>query len=134
MTALAVLALAWLGGCLNLAFSSTMIQPDWALALLLGSLLAHRGNWIWVLPGVALHDLMLHWSPWVCLPLVAAIPPVLIYLDDRLGAGLPQRMVLLLMAIFVLAPWGWGFAELLLTATLSVSIWYFAAKQYVYAA
>jgi len=133
MTALAILFLAWLGSSFNLAFASSMIQPDWALALLLGSLLSHRGNWVWVLPGVAMHDLILHWSLWVCLPMVAAIPLALIYLDEHLGVGLPQRMLLLLLVTLMLLPWGWSAQAWLLTISLTVPVWYALTKQYAYA-
>ncbi len=133
MTALATLLLAWLGSSFNLAFASSMVQPDWALALLLGSLLAHRANWVWVLPGVAVHDLMLHWSLWACLPAASMIPLALIYLDEHLGAGLPQRMLLLFLATGSMVVWGWSLAAWLLTACLAVSIWYVLTKQYAYA-
>ncbi len=134
MTALIVLFLSWLGNCLNLAFAHTMVQPDWALALLLGSLLAHRGNWVWVLPGAAMHDLMLHWSIWVSLPATALAPLLLIYLDEHLGAGLPQRLALLLINTTMLLSWGWSMQAWLLTVSLAAACWYLMSRQYAYAA
>ena len=133
MTALAILLLAWLGSSFNLAFASSMVQPDWALALLLGSLLAHRANWVWVLPGIAMHDLIFHWSLWVCLPIAAAIPLVLIYLDEHLGVGLPQRLFMLLLVTMMLLPWGWSVQAWLLTVGLTVPAWFVLRKQYAYA-
>ena len=133
MTAIVTLLLAWLGSSFNLAFASSMIQPDWGLALLLGSLLAHRGNWVWVLPGVAVHDLILHWSLWASLPAVAIIPVALIYLDEHLGEGLPQRMLLLLLASSCMVIWGWSMAAWLLTICLTIAIWYMLTKQYAFA-
>ncbi len=134
MTAVVTLFLAWLGASFNLAFAGAMVQPDWALSILLGSLLAHRGNWVWVIPGVAMHDLMLHWSLTVCLPVVALMPLLLIYLDERLGPGLPQRLVLMFLATGPLLLAGWGIAAWLLTVCLSVAAWYGLTQRYAYAA
>ena len=69
-----VLRLSLLGIMLNLSLAGLVIQPDWAAALLLAAILAQRGNWVWVLPGFWVHDLALHWSSLVCLPVVALIP------------------------------------------------------------
>lgn len=124
MIGLAVASLALLGLSLNLAFSTSLTQPDWALALLLAGILARRHNWVWVLPGIVLHDLVLHWSVGLSAVVVALIPLAMIYFDQHLGAGLPQRIVLMTLATLSLLHWGWDAAALLLTLSLCVPIWH----------
>ena len=130
MIGLIIIVLAFFGISMNLAFSSSLTQPDWALALLLASLLARRNNWIWVLPGALLHDLILHWTFTVSLPMLAVIPFAMIYFDQHLGPGLPQRFALLLLAVLLLLPWGWGFPACLLTLCLCIPIWHLLTRQY----
>jgi hypothetical protein len=130
MIAFIVLILAFLGISMNLAFSSSLTQPDWALALLLASLLAHRHNWIWVLPGALFHDVALYWTFSATLPALAVIPFAMIYFDQHLGAGLPQRLVLMLLAVLLLLPWGWGMQAGLLTLCLCIPAWHLLTRQY----
>ncbi|MFQ5519160.1 MAG: hypothetical protein ACE5E3_04070, partial [Mariprofundus sp.] len=99
MIAIIIPLLALFGISLNLAFSSSLTQPDWALALLLASLLAHRNNWVWVLPCILIHDVLLYWSFGISFIIVAMIPLAMIYLDQHLGAGIPQRLLLLTVAV-----------------------------------
>ncbi|MDQ6970879.1 MAG: hypothetical protein Q9M16_10250 [Mariprofundus sp.] len=122
--------LALFGISLNLAFSNTMSQPDWALALLLASLLAHRHNWIWVLPFVLIHDLVLYWSLGPMLIIMALMPLAMIYLDQHLGAGLPQRVVLMLVVLAVLPLLGWSLQAWFLTLCLCVPVWHVLTRQY----
>jgi len=122
--------LALFGISLNLAFSNTMSQPDWALALLLASLLAHRNNWIWVLPFVLIHDLVLYWSLGPMLVIMALMPLAMIYLDQHLGAGLPQRVVLMLVVLAVLPLLGWSLQAWFLTLCLCVPVWHVLTRQY----
>ena len=122
--------LAMLGISLNLAFANALSQPDWALALLLASLLAHRNNWLWVLPCVLIHDLILYWSFGSIVLIMAMIPLAMIYLDHHLGAGLPQRVVLMLAAIVALPTLGWSLQACLLTLCLCIPIWYVLTRQY----
>jgi len=122
--------LALLGISLNLAFSSTMSQPDWALALLLASLLAHRNNWIWVLPCSLIHDLILYWSFGLVALTMAIIPVAMIYLDHQLGAGLPQRIALMCAAVLVLPAIGWDMQAAALTLCLCVPIWHVLTRHY----
>ncbi len=122
--------LALLGISLNLAFSSTMSQPDWALALLLASLLAHRNNWIWVLPCALIHDLILYWSLGTIALMMAIIPLAMIYLDQHLGAGLPQRIALMLVATLALPALGWDLQASALTLCLCVPVWHLLTRQY----
>jgi len=122
--------LVLLGISLNLAFSNAMTQPDWALALLLASLLAHRNNWVWVIPCALVHDLVLYWSLGPVLIMMAIMPMVMIYLDQHLGAGLPQRVALMLAAVLVLAVWGWSLQACLLTLCLCVPVWHVLTRQY----
>lgn len=132
MIAFIVLILAFFGISMNLAFSSSLTQPDWALALLLASLLAHRNNWIWVLPGALLHDVILHWTFAAFLPALAIIPFAMIYFDQHLGVGLPQRLILMLLAILLLLPWGWSLQACLLTLCICIPIWHLLTKQYAH--
>lgn len=130
MIAFIVLILALLGLNLNLAFATLLAQPDWALALLLASLLAHRSNWTWVLPAAFVHDAVLHWTAMAMLPVLAALPLAMIYFDTHLGAGLPQRVVLMLLVAMLLLPLGWGLQACLLTICLCLPVWYLLTKQY----
>ena len=130
MIEFAIIVLALLGLNLNLAFATLLAQPDWALALLLASLLAHRSNWTWVLPTAALHDAVLHWTVLATLPVLAAVPLAMIYLDQHLGAGLPQRMVLMVLVALLLLPLGWGLQATLLTLCLCLPLWYLLTKRY----
>lgn len=115
---------ALVGIMLNLAASSLLVQPDWALALLLAALLARRSSWPWILPAVLVHDVALFWSPLVTFPLMALIPPVLAYIDAAIGPGLPQRAGLMLAATMPLLWYGGGFTPWLLTLLLCIPIWY----------
>ncbi|MDQ6996382.1 MAG: hypothetical protein Q9M82_02850 [Mariprofundus sp.] len=131
MIAIMIAVLALLGISLNLAFAGTLMQPDWALALLLASLLAHRHNWVWVLPGALIHDVVLYWSFSLSFIIMALLPLAMIYLDQHLGAGLPQRLVLMLAAVLLSLLWpGWGLPASLLTLCLCIPIWHVLTRQY----
>jgi hypothetical protein len=130
MIALTITLLALLGLSLNLAFASTLMQPDWALALLLASLLAHRHNWVWVLPGVLVHDVVLYWSFSLSFLIMALFPLAMIYLDQHLGIGLPQRLALMLVAVLSLLWPGWGLSATLLTLCLCIPVWHLLTRQY----
>jgi len=130
MIALIVTLLAVLGLGMNMAFASSLIQPDWAMALLLASLLAKRHNWFWVLPVTLLHDVVLYWSPAASFMVMAAIPLAMIYFDQHLGAGLPQRLLLLLLALLALPVDGWTLQASLLTLCLCVPVWHVLTRQY----
>ncbi|NWF35439.1 hypothetical protein [Mariprofundus sp. KV] len=130
MIGFTVASLALLGLSLNLAFSTSLTQPDWALALLLAGILARRHNWVWVLPGIVLHDLVLYWSVGLSSAVIALIPLAMIYFDQHLGAGLPQRIVLMTLATLSLLHWGWDATALLLTLALCVPIWHLLTGLY----
>ncbi len=130
MIAVAMLLLALLGISLNLAFAGVLMQPDWALAVLLASLLAHRHNWAWVLPAVLLHDMIFYGEIQINFIIMALLPPAMIYLDQHLGAGLPQRLLLMLAAVTGLLWPGWGVPACLLTLCLCVPIWRLLTRQY----
>jgi len=119
-----------IGLILNLVFSETLIQPDWALGLLLGALLAHRGYWPWVFAGTAMHDLVLHWSPFVTLPWVMLSPLAMIWSDAQAGASLVQRFVILGLLIFTLWIWGWLPQATLLTFLLAIIVWHLVAQKH----
>lgn len=129
-----VLAASLVGMAFNLAFAQILPQPDWSLALLLAALLAHRGAWVWVLPGACVHDAVLYWSLWGCLPFLALIPLMLPHLDYRLGPGLPQRLLMLLLATIPVFSHGWGMSAWLLTLGLCMPLWFQLAKYYEQAA
>jgi len=122
--------LALVGISLNLAFPIAMTQPDWAVALLLASLLAHRHNWLWVLPCALIHDLVLYWSIGSITIMMSLIPLAMIYLDQHLGAGLPQRIALMLLIVLVLPSLGWSMQTAVLTMCLCMPVWYLLTKQY----
>ncbi|MFQ5345000.1 MAG: hypothetical protein ACE5DZ_03460 [Mariprofundus sp.] len=130
MIAIIIPILSLLGLSLNLAFSSALIQPDWALALLLASLLAHRHNWVWVLPCILIHDVVLYWSLGIGFLMLALVPLAMIYLDQHLGAGLPQRLLLMLVTVLALLQPGWGLQACLLTLCLCVPVWHLLTRQY----
>lgn len=130
MITLSVLLLALLGLNMNMAFSSSLIQPDWAMTLLLASLLAKRHNWFWVLPAILLHDVTLYWSVATVFMVVAMIPLAMIYLDQHLGAGLPQRLVLLVLALLAMMADGWTLQACLLTLCLCIPVWHLLTRQY----
>lgn len=125
-----ILLISLFGIMLNLSLAGLLIQPDWSAAFLLASLLAQRGNWPWVMPGIWVHDLALHWSSLVCLPVVALLPLLMARSDARLGAGLPQRVVLMVAALIPLIWSGWEVTQWLLTIALCIFSWYFIARSY----
>jgi len=130
MMAAAVALLALLGLSLNLAFSASLVQPDWGMALLLAAILARRNNWIWVLPCILIHDVVLHWSLGLSFLFVAIIPMAMLYFDQHLGTGLPQRVVLMITATSSLLYWGWGVAAIALTLCCCVPIWHLLTRMY----
>jgi len=130
MIAFMVTALTLLGISLNLAFANTLIQPDWALALLLASLLAHRHNWLWVLPCMLIHDVVLFWSFSSSFFIMALLPLAVIYLDQHLGTGLPQRLALMLVAVLSLLWPDWGLMTCVLTLCLCIPVWYMLTRRY----
>lgn len=120
----ALLVLAGLGLLFNLAFAGSLVQPDWALALLMAALLARVGSWPWVIPGVLAHDLAIFWSPLGIAPVAACAPFLLRRIDEQLGAALPQRLLLLLLMSLPMLWHGLGADQWLLTLLLSVPVWY----------
>jgi len=130
MIAVAIAVLTVIGISLNLAFASVLIQPDWALALLLASLLAHRHNWVWVMPAVLVHDVALYWSFSLSFVVMAGLPLAMIYLDQHLGSGLPQRLALLLLVVLTLLWPGWQWSACLLTLCLCIPVWHLLTRRY----
>jgi len=116
--------LVFTGLCLNWLVPVAIRQPDWAFALLLGALLAQWRYIWWVLPLACLHDLTLYWTLWPSILIWLSLPLLLIWLDALAGAGLPQRILLLLLAHSFLLGLGWSLSSLILTLLLSVVCWY----------
>jgi len=126
---LLLLALALTGLSLSLATGGIM-QPDWALAILLGALLARRGAWPWALPALLLHDMVLYWTPWGVFPLACLLPWILVRLDEQIGPGLPQRLVLLLIVSLPMLAHGSGTMQWMLTLLLCIPIWHLLVHLY----
>ncbi len=124
-----VSGLAFAGLGLNLASGGTP-QPDWALALLLATLLARRHTWPWVLPAILVHDLALYWSVWGVFPIACLFPYVLTRLDSQIGAGLPQRLVFMTLLTLPMLWHGAGVTQWLLTISLCIPIWYMLVQLY----
>jgi len=119
------LVAALAGMVLSLA-SGGMMQPDWSLGILLGALLARRSNWPWVLPAVFVHDLMLYWTPWGAFPAACLVPLLLARLDSQIGAGVLQRLAMLVFVTLPMLAHGSGYMQWLLTVLLCIPIWHIA--------
>ncbi|MDX8398588.1 MAG: hypothetical protein R8K49_09770 [Mariprofundaceae bacterium] len=120
-----------IGLVLNLLLGPELLQPDWALALLLGALVAHRGHWLWVLPCVWVHDLVFYWSSLISLPWFILTPMVIAWCDAQIGPNIWQRIVAMVMVVASLWFWGWSAAACVLTMLLSLFCWYLMARLYV---
>ncbi len=121
--------LAFTGLGLNLASGGTP-QPDWALALLLAALLARRHTWPWVLPAILVHDLALYWSVWGVFPMACLFPYALARLDSQIGAGLLQRLALMVLLTLPMLWHGAGTTQWLLTIALCIPVWYMLVHLY----
>ncbi len=130
MIALPLLLLAVAGMALNLGFSQPLAQPDWAMAVFLAAVLAHRGAWLWVAPGALAHDLIFYQSPWGLLPWVLAFPWLMAHLDFRLGPGLPQRVALMLLGLMPAWWYGWQGMSWWFTMLCVIPLWYYLAEYY----
>jgi len=126
---IAVVALAFPGLGLSLA-SGGAAQPDWTLALLLGVLLARRNAWPWILPIMLIHDLTLYWSVWTVFPIACLAPFSMASLDAQLGAGLPQRLALMVLVCLPILWQGAGIIQWLLTLILCIPLWHLAVRYY----
>jgi len=120
-----------IGIILNLGFAGVFLQPDWALALLLASLLAHRSNWIWVTPIAILHDFVLHWSAFISLPWILLTPIIVLWGDTQINPSLLQRLFAMVVVIGSLFFAGWSIQSCLLTFLLCLIFWHFIARIYV---
>ncbi|MDQ6975320.1 MAG: hypothetical protein Q9M22_02010 [Mariprofundaceae bacterium] len=113
-----------LGLWLNWLVPVKFYQPDWVFALLLGALLAQwRYAW-WVFFVACVHDFIFYWTLWPGILLWLSLPLLLIWMDDVAGAGLPQRLLLLVLACSLLLWQGWSLESTLLTLLLAVCCWY----------
>jgi hypothetical protein len=126
---LLLLPLAITGLALSLA-TGGLLQPDWALAILLGALLARRSLWPWMLPALLVHDLALYWTPWGVFPLACIMPWVLQRVDAQLGPGLPQRMGMLFVVSLPMLVHGAGLMQWLLTLLLCMPVWHMLVHIY----
>jgi len=124
-----LLLAAFVGLMASLAFSTAWYQPDWSLALLLAVLLSKPKTWIWVLPGMGVHDLFLYWSVTVVLPYTMIAALLLRYTDKKIGPGQPQRWAAWLLHVYALWESGMSGWRVLLTAALVVWLWSFLSSQ-----
>jgi len=124
-----IIALAFSGLGLNLASGGTP-QPDWTLALLLAALLSRRHVWPWALPTMLIHDLTLYWSVWGVFPLACILPFSIASLDAQLGAGLPQRLALMVLLTLPMLWQGAGMLQWLLTLMLCIPVWHLLVHLY----
>ena len=108
--------------------ASIVIQPDWSLSILLAAMLTHRGNWLWVLPGIMVHDVALYWTILGVSPVALLLPALLIYSDRQLGPALPQRILLMFICSLPILWLGAHFGQWLLTLLLCVPLWYMMAS------
>jgi len=120
-----------IGIIFNLGFSGVFLQPDWSLALLLGALLAHRGNWLLVSFATGIHDLILYWSIFISLPWILLTPIIITWSDAQIGASLLQRTFAMLLVISSLFFAGWSLVSCLLTLLLCLVFWHVIARLYV---
>jgi len=118
-----ILLSATVGVFFNLSFAGMMVQPDWSLAILVGTLLHNRHAWFWILPYVMFHDLVLYWSLWVTFPYVLVTVMLIFYVDHRLAPGQPQRWFGLVLCCTALLFVGVDIWTWLLTLTLSIAVW-----------
>lgn len=114
----------------SLALTGQVAQPDWALALLLATLLARRNSWPWVLPCILVHDLVLYWNPMGTFPFAALSPFLLASSDAQLGPALPQRIAIMLFVSIGMLWQGAFVTTWILTLMLCVPIWYGLAGVY----
>ncbi|HCS12755.1 MAG: hypothetical protein COS82_08325 [Zetaproteobacteria bacterium CG06_land_8_20_14_3_00_59_53] len=124
-----LLMLAAVGLALSLA-TGGLLQPDWALAVLLAALLARHSLWPWILPALLVHDLALYWTPWGVFPLACLLPAIVLSLDDQIGPGLPQRMGMLLIVSLPMLQYGSGVMQWVLTLLLCAPLWHVLARIY----
>jgi len=130
MIAPLLLLLAALGLACNLVFAQLLVQPDWASAVLLGAMLAHRGVWWWVLPAAVVHDLAFYQHVLGLVPWALLLPWFMAHLDFRLGPGLPQRLLFMLFALMPMLYDHWSAAAWLLTALAVIPFWHYLAAYY----
>jgi len=112
------------------AFGGVLLQPDWALALLIAALLARRRNWPWIMPGVLVHDTVLYWSVFGCLPVMAALPYLIGKTDEQLGAGVPQRLLAMIIGTLPLLWLTYDVGQWLLTSLLIVPLWFLLVRSH----
>ncbi len=114
--------LASLAGVAALLAWPDVPQPDWALAILGGLVLARPAAWGWAASALLVHDLAFWGAPWH-LWWAAGGAVLLPWLDARIGPGVPQRAAWGLAALVPAAGAGWPMLFLLLTALAMTAAW-----------
>ncbi|MDX8413480.1 MAG: hypothetical protein R8J85_05275 [Mariprofundales bacterium] len=122
--------LAIAGIIINMSIPETMIAPDISGSLLIAAIVARRRHWPWVLPLFVLHDMMLYWSPFPPTPLFVLLAMVLVtQIDLRLGAALPQRIMMIAIAHIPMALEGVPLQSIALSLLLTFALWYWIREQ-----
>jgi len=129
MRNLHLLLFALFGLLFNMSFTGTWVLPDWCLSILLASLLSYRQSFLWVLPCVLFHDMVLYYSAWTSLPYFLLLTVALISFDQHLGQGQPQRWLTAFVGCVSLFMAGANIWSCLLTMTLSVMLWSWLSYQ-----
>ncbi|MDQ6963409.1 MAG: hypothetical protein Q9M13_00650 [Mariprofundales bacterium] len=123
-----VLAIA--GMVLNISGTNTVTLPDIGGALLIAAVVARRRHWRWVFPLLILHDMVLYWSalPITLLFVIFALFLV-IQVDVRLGAALPQRIVMIVLSHLPMVIEGYTPQAITLSLLLTFVLWYWIREQ-----
>jgi len=119
--------LALIAGCgiwLTLTLDALPYQPDWGLAILMGAITARRRHWLWVVPMLMLHDMVLYWNPlpWSVVVTLAGLALV-IWVDYRVGPALLQRLILIILALLPMFWQSWAWQNIVLTLLLTMVLW-----------
>jgi len=122
--------LALAGIIINMSIPATVIAPDIAGSLLIAAIVARRRHWPWVLPLLMLHDMVLYWS---------VFPPTLLFvllglllitqIDLRLGAALPQRIMMIIIAHIPMGLERVTLQSIALSLLLTFALWYWIREQ-----
>ncbi|MDQ6951790.1 MAG: hypothetical protein Q9M26_09005 [Mariprofundales bacterium] len=113
------------GMLFNLTLDAVAYQPDWGAALLIAAVAAKRGRWPWVLPLLMIHDMVLYWVPWPWCAMMTVLGLILvIWCDVHLGTALPQRVLLIVIALLPMTWQRWPGPDIVLTLLLTITLWY----------
>ncbi|RMH50531.1 MAG: hypothetical protein D6682_06690 [Zetaproteobacteria bacterium] len=113
------------GILLNLITPPTIVVPDWGWAVAVAALAARRHHWLWALPLLLLHDLLLYQEARpLLLPAVAIGLLLVLYIDRQSGPALPQRLLMVIVAATPLAAEGWSPRAIALSLLFAIPLWH----------